>query len=298
LSDLNRRPTVYKTPARPSLQQNPKPGGMPLANVTVKTALQNWLTLASAGKRPATARYYSEIVKIFAGHFPNVDTTDPGAVAPDQFAGFIGAVAHYSAPRFNQIISTLKFICPGCPPMRRRPPQPHAGTVPTQAEFSRLLAELDNAHRGSAGQVARLLALTGLRIKEARALQWSDVQPDGILVPGSVTKNGRPRRVPLVAGLPEVLARLKETPPDRQKILPQASLKTALTNAAARAGLPRMNHHDCRRLFATRCIESGVDIPTAARWLGHQDGGALLAKTYFHLLDGHSKTMAAKVAVF
>jgi hypothetical protein len=28
-------------------------------------------------------------------------------------------------------------------------------------------------------------------------------------------------------------------------------------------------------LFATRCIESGVDIPTVSRWLGHKDGGAL-----------------------
>jgi len=29
-----------------------------------------------------------------------------------------------------------------------------------------------------------------------------------------------------------------------------------------------------RHLFATRCIENGVDIPTVSRWLGHQDGGA------------------------
>ncbi len=29
---------------------------------------------------------------------------------------------------------------------------------------------------------------------------------------------------------------------------------------------------DLRRLFSTRGIESGVDIPTVARWLGHKDG--------------------------
>jgi len=34
-----------------------------------------------------------------------------------------------------------------------------------------------------------------------------------------------------------------------------------------------------RHLFATRCIESGVDIPTVSRWLGHKDGGALAMKS-------------------
>ncbi|MBU6410034.1 MAG: hypothetical protein KGR98_06580, partial [Verrucomicrobia bacterium] len=38
-----------------------------------------------------------------------------------------------------------------------------------------------------------------------------------------------------------------------------------------------------RHLFATRCIEAGVDIPTVLRWLGHQDGGALCMKTFGHL---------------
>jgi len=50
-----------------------------------------------------------------------------------------------------------------------------------------------------------------------------------------------------------------------------------------------------RHLFATRCIESGVDIPTVSRWLGHKDGGALAMKTYGHLRDLHSTTMAQKV---
>jgi len=49
-------------------------------------------------------------------------------------------------------------------------------------------------------------------------------------------------------------------------------------------------------LFATRCIEAGVDIPTVSRWLGHQDGGALCMKTYGHLRDEHSANEAKKVA--
>ena len=52
---------------------------------------------------------------------------------------------------------------------------------------------------------------------------------------------------------------------------------------------------DLRHLFATRCIEAGVDIPTVSRWLGHRDGGALAMKTYGHLRDEHSVNMARKV---
>jgi integrase len=69
----------------------------------------------------------------------------------------------------------------------------------------------------------------------------------------------------------------------------------AMDRAARQTGMARITHHDLRRLFATRCIESGVDIPTASRWLGHKDGGALAMKVYGHLRNQHSQEMAQKV---
>jgi len=264
--------------------------------MSLRDSLQTWRRLAGIGKRPATGHYHAEIVKIFDRHWPDPETPVEN-ITPEQIAVFLERIAHYSAPRFNAILGALKKCVPHCPPIRRRSSPPKLVTLPTQAEFAALLAELDANHRGNAGLSIRFLALTGLRIKEARALKWSDIHADKILVPPHITKNGRPRAVPMVAGLADTLARLRAVPPDRATILPHASMKKALELAAARSGLPRMNHHDMRRLYATRCIESGVDIPTAARWLGHQDGGALLAKTYFHLIDQHSATMAARVAV-
>lgn len=70
----------------------------------------------------------------------------------------------------------------------------------------------------------------------------------------------------------------------------------ALDRACAIAGAPRITHHDLRHLFATTCIEAGVDIPTVSRWLGHSDGGALAMRVYGHLRDEHSKTMAKLVS--
>jgi integrase len=63
----------------------------------------------------------------------------------------------------------------------------------------------------------------------------------------------------------------------------------------ARVGMARITHHDLRHFFATVAIESGVDIPTVSRWLGHSDGGALAMKTYGHLRREHSATMAQRV---
>jgi integrase len=50
-------------------------------------------------------------------------------------------------------------------------------------------------------------------------------------------------------------------------------------------------------MFATFCIEAGIDVPSVSKWLGHSDGGALAMKTYGHLRREHSQLMASRVKV-
>jgi integrase len=166
----------------------------------------------------------------------------------------------------------------------------------SQLQFATLLRELDDRPKSHAGLIIRFLALTGLRINEARQIKWCDVHLDFILVPGSVTKNGKPRHVPFVTGIQETLERLRAIKRD-DFILPADTARRSLATACKLAGLPRLAHHDFRHMFATRCIESGVDMPTVARWLGHQDGGALLGRVCFHLADAHSREMAGRVRI-
>jgi integrase len=71
--------------------------------------------------------------------------------------------------------------------------------------------------------------------------------------------------------------------------------QNAINSACKKNSIARFTHHDLRHLFATLCIESGVDIPTVSRWLGHKDGGALAMKVYGHLRDQHSVNMAQRV---
>ena len=80
-----------------------------------------------------------------------------------------------------------------------------------------------------------------------------------------------------------------------QKYSAFANARRRLIVRAKKVGADRITHHDLRHLFATRCIESGVDIPTVSRWLGHKDGGALAMKTYGHLRREHSIAQAQRV---
>jgi integrase len=95
--------------------------------------------------------------------------------------------------------------------------------------------------------------------------------------PETGTKNNELRRIPILSDMELLLVRLEERPGsvDSDRIIQLRQCDEALTRACREVGIPRLTHHDLRHLFATRCIESGVDIPTVSRWLGHKDGGAL-----------------------
>jgi site-specific recombinase XerD len=52
-----------------------------------------------------------------------------------------------------------------------------------------------------------------------------------------------------------------------------------------------------RHYFCSNAIEAGIDFKVIAGWLGHKDGGILVAKTYGHLRDTHSFEMAKRMTV-
>jgi len=177
--------------------------------------------------------------------------------------------------------------------------------LPEASQFKKLV---ENLRKGSGGWGPRIgdlvefLAYSGLRIQsEALWVEWQDIdwERKEIIVrghPDTGTKNGEIRRVPLISNMERLLKKMKngEKAP-AGKVLEVNRCNEALERACGELGISRISHHDLRHLFATRCIESGVDIPTVARWLGHKDGGALAMRTYGHLRNEHSQAMAKKV---
>ena len=183
-----------------------------------------------------------------------------------------------------------------------RPAQkPKALVLPKRADFPRLVAEMRKigGNAKHSADLVELLAYTGARLNEARNLLWSDVNFAGNKINLRVTKNGDPRMVPMMEELKALLKKMREESPDARPESTVAKVfeaQKSIDNACIKAGIARITHHDLRHLFATTCIEAGIDIPTVARLLGHKDGGALAMKTYGHLRDEHAQRMIKLVS--
>lgn len=183
------------------------------------------------------------------------------------------------------------------------------------ADVQRLFTAIENnGARGGwgieAADLCRFLTYSGCRIGEVPLVTWAAVDWEKKLlrVPGYKSETSE-RTLPLFAALEALLKGIIErrkraavystdgksmlAPTD--PILRISECQKAIDTACAKLSIQRLTHHDFRHLFATRCIESGVDIPTVSRWLGHADGGALAMKTYGHLRQEHSQAQAAKV---
>jgi integrase len=260
----------------------------------VSEGIERWLTLQSIGVKPRTSEFYRDVVRHIQRAWPDALPRPVDQVTEAECIAFASSVAHYCSSRYNNLVHCLRQAVPAAKILPRKKPKQPDAKIPTPEQFDHLLAALDICRHGYSGLHVRFLAHTGMRKTEASLLKWEDVREDHIYLRGETTKNGRPRCVPFIKGTREVLRALRRVSKDKL-VLPQSECRTALMFACRLLGLHQFSHHTFRHYFATRCIVSGVDIPTVAKWLGHTDGGYVLLRTYCHLLDEHSKAMAERV---
>ena len=194
--------------------------------------------------------------------------------------------------------------------IQRKPIRSKRPTVPTRDQFRRLVAAIresdgredSQAKAKDGADLVELLAYSGCRLDEARNLKWRDVdgERDVFTITGGErgTKNHEPRTVPMNDALRRLFERLRadNTPPPDAFIVKTKSARKCIDTATRRLGLPHLTHHALRHFFATTAIESGGDIPTVARMLGHKDGGALLMKIYGHLRQEHAFAVAKRIS--
>jgi integrase len=190
-------------------------------------------------------------------------------------------------------------------------PRPKPVRIPSRADFRRIVAEI-RAGQGvvsvCCADLCELLAYSGVRLDEARWLKWKHVdwERGQIWISGHEvhgTKNKQARWVPMVPALRKLLEDMRDKPrypraEDRRRdgfVTAVRECQKAIDRACRKLEISHFSHHDCRHLFATASIESGADFRTVAGWLGHRDGGALLARTYSHLRQEHSAALAARV---
>lgn len=175
--------------------------------------------------------------------------------------------------------------------------------IPSKAEFEQLVSKLRglDVRYQEGADLVELLAYSGMRLTEATSLRWKDVDFANNLfrVTGgdTGTKNREERTVPLFPAMRAFLETLrpKAGRDPNARIIGILKATKAMRQACKQAELPSFTHHSMRHYFVSNAIEAGVDFKTIAGWVGHKDGGLLVAKTYGHLRDTHSFEMAKRM---
>lgn len=133
------------------------------------------------------------------------------------------------------------------------------------------------APEGDYGDIVRLLILTGQRRDEIGGLQWSEIGPDAIKLPGARTKNGRAHDVPLSTPAKAVLD-ARQRLAGREFVFGRGEGSySGWSRSKARldAELPGVEDwrlHDLRRTAATRMADLGVAPHVIEAVLNHVSG--------------------------
>jgi integrase len=161
-----------------------------------------------------------------------------------------------------------------------------------------------------------LLARTGMRIGEALALQWGDIDFSGrfinvsrSLVRGRIStpKSGKSRRVDMSQQLTDALKHHQLDSKKKGLALGLGDIPTYVftdrsggpidkdnwrsrifKKTLSKAGLRKIRIHDLRHTYATLRISKSDNIPDVSKQLGHHDIKTTL-NIYYHWMPGGSK---------
>ena len=199
--------------------------------------------------------------------------------------------------------------------------------IPPVADV-KLLLELADAEYPKYAPCIRLLAYTGLRLGEALALTWDDVDLDEghltvnhslgrrkaglILSPPKTDKSNR--KVDLDESTVQLLrnhwrqqqavrAGLGEDWTERNAVFPHASgnwldparITWTIKSLGRRIGAPQMTSHSLRHFHATVLLQAGENIVVVSQRLGHAKVSITL-NMYGHVLPGWQKSAAEAFA--
>ncbi len=272
----------------------------------------------NVGIKRRTRVYWAQTLAALFKHWPEVAAMEikriTGNVCRDWAARYAKIA---SSTRYNNTLSLVKHVIDiaiengvvysnPATGLDRKTVRPKRLELSTRSQFAAFVAEMRSAHSRDSQNCADFvqgLAFTGCRISEAAQIEWRDLDFEAgeIFVKGDPeegTKNGEVRRVPTIPQARELLKNMRTgrgDEPGSAKVFLVRHSQKSMSRAAKKIGMTRITHHDLRHFFATVSIESGVDIPTVSRWLGHKDGGALAMRTYGHLRREHSVAQAQKV---
>lgn len=242
--------------------------------------------------KASTVQYVGEVLAAIYASWPELEATDIRKITVSRCREWAKEFAEkYSATRYNAALSIVRRIFKaairegarydnpaedemiGRKKVRSKKPE-----LPPVEKFSAFVAEIRSGGGRFSADCADFvegLAFTGLRRGEADWLEWGhlDFKANRIRVLGNPedgTKNREERFVPMIPDARKLFQRMRAERPlevPETPVFRVNEAQKAMDRAAKVVGMERVTHHDLRHLFATTCIEAGVDIPTISRWL-------------------------------
>jgi len=249
-----------------------------------------------------TVETYVRCVARFAEHFGR-SPEQIGSEEIRRYQLYLTRERNASPSLHNQAVCALRFlyVVTLCRPdvVERVPHAKRPRKIPvvlSRKEVTRLMLRASNRHR------AALLTTyaTGMRLSEVQHLAVSDVDSARMVIRVRQGKGNRDRDVPLSPRLLLVLRSHYQSVRPRHYLFPghrrhagkridaplhPTTLQKAVKRARVRAGIRKpASFHTLRHSFATHLLESGTDLTTIQKILGHRS----LATTamYLHVQRG------------
>lgn len=121
---------------------------------------------------------------------------------------------------------------------------------------------------------------TSMRLGEIVSAKWEHYDREARVLLLPVTKNGKPRTVPLSQAAVDVLAHLGSARTGSMFCLSDEMLKKGWIRLAQKAGVSDFHFHDLRHEAISRLVERGFELPEVMMFSGHTDHRMLLRYTH------------------
>jgi len=237
--------------------------------------------------KPSTRKYWRECLAALQKSWPRLNETEIRNITRGNCKEWARAYGKtVSSTRYNGTISVLRHVLDvaveagvvysnAAAAVKRAPVRCKEIKLPSIDKFNALSTEMRAGRSRNSincADFASGLAFTGCRVSEAREIAWRHVDFDAgeIVVRGDAstgTKNWELRRVPLIPDAQALFQRMRSErvgEPLDAKVFRVGECQKALDRACKKVDVDRITRHDLRHLFATRCIESGVDNHVAS----------------------------------
>lgn len=175
---------------------------------------------------------------------------------------------------------------------KSRPVRVYNHHTPSQRQARAAIDRLTGWQRDA----AELLLRTGARAGEIAAVRRRDIDPEASTL--TLTGKTGARTIPIDAEALEILQRLaQEAEDDRLLAFRSFSsrINTAIGGACGAADVPRFTCHGLRRLMVDRLQDAGVDVGTAARFMGHSP--AVMLEAYRTPTPANLRSALARVSL-